>query len=279
MSPRRTLLKILFIALPVLVLGTGVFYYERLVQIVAPRPKVEALMSQATIEAAQGNYLKAVRVFQAVPQQYPDSEAAPQALMEAAEIFDLYLDRPYEAVHAYLLVIRDYPLATIAVNARKNIADIYKNRLRDYEQASVYYQRVLEGDFIRKDIIQYELADCYFRLNNFEQSRIELETFLVNYPNSPLVPETRFRIATAFALEDNFARAEEVFRALIKDFPENPLTLEARFEIGSLLARQEKLAKALETFRELRGKYSREEVLNRKIERIEERIRKKKKAI
>lgn len=276
---RRTLLKILSIALPVLLLCAGVFYSDRLVRIVTPLPKVQALLSQGTIQAAQGNYRKAVRIFLDVPQQYPDSEEAPKALMEAAELLDLYLDRPYEAIHAYLLVIRDYPLSTIATNARKNIADIYKNRLRDYEQASVYYQRVLEGDFIRKDIIQYELADCYFRLNNFEQSRIELETFLVKYPDSPLIPEVRFRIATAYALEDNFDRAEEAFGALVNDFPENPLSLEARFEIGSLLARQEKLAKALEIFRNLREEYPREEEINRKIERIEERIRKKKKAI
>ena len=199
--------------------------------------------------------------------------------MEAAAILDLYLSRPYESIHAYLLIIRDYPLTSTAANARKNIADIYKNRLRDYEQASVYYQRVLEGDFIRKDIIQYELADCYFRLNNFEQSRIELETFLVKYPNSPLVPEARYRIATAYSLEDNFARAEEAFRSLASDYPGNPLSLEARFEIGSLLARQEKLTKALEVFRGLRGEYPRTEVLNHKIERIKERIQKKKKAI
>ncbi|MBN2428570.1 MAG: tetratricopeptide repeat protein [Deltaproteobacteria bacterium] len=244
-----------------------------------PSPKAQALLDEGKVQASKGNYQKALHSFQAVPRQYPDAAEAPQAMMEAAAILDLFLDRPYESVHAYLLLIRDYPLTPSATNAQKKIADIYKNRLGDYEQASVYYQRILEEDFIRKDIIQYELADCYFRLNNFEQSRIELETFLVNYPKSPIIPEARYRLATAYALEDKFDLAEEAFRSLADDFPENPLSFEARFEMGTLLARQEKLAKALKIFRDLEGEYPRAAVLNRTIKRLEERIRKKKKAI
>ena len=278
MIPRRTLHKTLLIVLLGFALGAGALFFGRIFREMDPTPTALVLVNQGKTLAAEGDYRKAVRVFQAISRQYPDSEEAPGALMEAAGILELHLNRPYESIHAYLLVIRDYPSTSTAAHARKKIADIYKNRLRDFEQASIYYQKVLEGDYIRKDLIQYELADCYFRSNNFEQSRIELETFLLKYPNSPLVPEVRYRIAAAFALENNFAKAEEAFRALVKDFPGRPLSLEARFEIGTLLARQEKLKKALKVFRDLVGQYPRADVLNQKIERIEARIRKKKKA-
>jgi TolA-binding protein len=276
--PRRILHKILLIVVGGSLLGVGVLFFGWVFRDIVSNPEALVFANQGKSLAARGEYRKAVRVFQSIPQQYPDSEEAPEALREAAEILELDLDRPYEAVHAYLLIIRDYPQTVTATHARKKIADIYKNRLRDYEQASVYYQRVLEGDYARKDLIQYELADCYFRLNNFEQSRIELETFLLKYRNSPLIPEARFRIAAGYALENNFSRAEEAFRALIRDFPESPLSLEARFEIGSMLVRQEKLKKALKVFRDLQGEYPRAGVLNQKIERIETRIHKKKKA-
>ncbi len=264
--------------IPCLIIGVGIFFSGQISRQVAPAPEALLLLNEGKILAVQGDYRKAVRIFQTLSQQYPDSKEAPESLMEAAGILNLYLERPYESLHAYLLVIRDFPLTSTASHARKKIADIYKNKLRDYEQASVYYQRVLEGDYFRKDLIQYELADCYFRLSNFEQSRIELETFLLKYPESPLVAEARYRIAFAFALEDNFSRAEKLFQAMVRDFPENPLSIEARFELGSLLARQEKLKKALEIFRGLQGEYPRAEVLKQKIERIETRIRKKKKA-
>jgi TolA-binding protein len=276
--PRRTLHKILLIVILGFVIAGGFLFSGRIFREIDPSPPALVLLNQGKTLATGGDYRKAVRVFQAIARQYPDSEEAPGAMMEAAGILDLNLNRPYESIHAYLLIIRDYPLTSTAAHARKKIADIYKNRIRDYEQASIYYQKVLEGDYLRKDLIQYELADCYFRLNNFEQSRIELETFLLKYPNSPLVPEARYRIAASFALEDDFSKAEETFRALIKDFPESPLSLEARFEIGTLLARQEKLEKALKIFRDLEGKYPRVDVLNQKIERIETRIRKKKSA-
>lgn len=176
--------------------------------------------------------------------------------MSAAGILNLFMGRPLEAIHGYLLVARDYPLTPAACQAREKIADIYKYRLEDYEQASVYDQRVLVGDHGRKYLIHYRLADCYFRLNNFEQSRIELETFLLQYPQRPLIPEVnRYRIAAAWGLEDRLAPAEKEFRALANDYPKSTLALEAHFEIGSIQVREEKLKKAPENFQDLRGDY------------------------
>lgn len=279
MIPRITRRSFLIFILFLVCLGGGFVYRREVARELLPPPTTQALLNKGKQQLAKGHYQKALHSFQTVFRQYSETPEAPEALMAAAAVLDLYLERPYQSIRAYLLVIRDYPLHSAATSARKKIADIYKNRLGDYEQASVYYQRILEEDFIRKDLIQYELADCYFRLHNYEQSRIELETLLANHPRSPLLPEACYRLATAYVLEENFVRAEETYQAIIKDYPENPLSVEARFEIGSLYARQEKLVKALEIFRDLEGVYPREKVLKTTIQRLKERIAKKKKAI
>ena len=227
----------------------------------------------------QGDYPAAVALFQGIYQRHPTFHLAPQALFQAGEVLNLFEQRYPEALLAYLMVEKDYPETAVAHKARRQVAEIYKYRLRDYAKAVVAYQRLLDGGVTDGDRIQYELADSYFRLNNFEQARIEFESLLKNWPKSALVPEVRYRIATVYVLEGNLQAAETAFRGVIHDWPDNPFALEARLGLAGALEEGERLLDALQVLEQLRGVYPNKEILEKRISQVQERIRKKKKAI
>ncbi len=226
-----------------------------------------------------GDYRQAAETFQAIHQQSPDFRDAPRALFNAAEILNIYLHRYHEALLAYLQLERDYPDADLAARARRQVAEIYKNRLRDYNRAIVAYQKILDAGATESDRIQYEVADSYFRLNNFEQARIEFDSLAKNYPESPLLAEVNFRIAVIHALEGALEEAEHTYRQVIETWPESPYTLEARFGLAAVLEEEENLVESLNILKELKGTYPNPEALKKKTEQVQERIKKKKKAI
>jgi TolA-binding protein len=126
---------------------------------------------------------------------------------------------------------------------------------------------------------QYEVADCYFRLSNFEQARIEFENLLNNYPHSDLAAEVRYRIAMTYALEGKLSDAAAVYRQVMQDWPDSPYAIEASFGLAMVLEEQEELLEALKILEELDGIYPKQDILKRKTDQVRERIAKKKKAI
>jgi TolA-binding protein len=256
-----------------LLIAGGIGYYLNIDKLlVKDFARAEALVEQ-------GEYQRAADSFRSLYDRHPGFARAPEALFQSGEIQNLYLKRYHEALLAYLLVEKDYPESEFFRRAQAQVADIYKNRLRDYSRSIVAYQKLLDGGTQDLDSVQYEVADIYFRLNNFEQARIEFESLLKNYPESSLVPEVQYRIGVAYSLEEAPAEAEAAFRAVIKEWPDSSYAVEARYGLAAVLEDQEHLRLALQVLEDLQGVYPNEEALAQRTEQVRERIRKKKKAI
>ena len=174
---------------------------------------------------------------------------------------------------------KNYPRTELACKAQGRVAEIYKYRLRDFNRAIVAYQKLLDSGCSRDDRVQNELADAYFRLNNFEQARIEFENLVKNYPKSPLVPEAEYRIALAFSLDGKPGEAEAAFRRMVGEHPESSFATEARFALAGVLEEQGQLVEALKILKNLKGIYPSAEILVKKTDQVRQRIAKKKKAV
>ena len=174
---------------------------------------------------------------------------------------------------------RDVPGAPEGAAARRQGESVYKFRLNDCRQAMAGYQKVLDQPGHENDQLQYGVPDCYFRLNNFAQARLEFESLNKNYAHSDLVAEVQYRIAMTYALEGKQPEAASTYSLVIEQWPESPYALEARFGLATVLEEQEKLLEALKILEELTGVYPKQDILERKIEQVRERIDKKKKAI
>ncbi len=240
---------------------------------------LEARYARGLVLVERGDYEGAVKVLQGLHRDHPSFAQSPQALFQAAEILNINLRRYQESLLAYLLVIKDSPESPLSTRALRQVAKVYKYRLQDYSAAIVAYQKLLDQGAPEADRYQYELADAYFRLNNFEQARIEFDTLLKDHAESPLVPEVQYRIAVCFSLEGELAKAEKAFRIVPSRWPDSPYALEAHFGLAGVLEESERLTESLETLEGLKEGYPNQEALGKKLDQVRERIRKKKQAI
>ena len=222
-----------------------------------------------------GAYAEATELLRALQAEHPRNARAAEALLQTAEIEHLFLGRYQAALVGYLTLERDYPASTQAAAARRRVAELYKYRLGDQARAISAYQALLDDAADDADQLQYEVADCYFRLNNFEQARIEFETLLRQTPGSVLAPEVQFRIAVTHAVEGSAEAAMAAYREVAARWPQSPYAVEARFGLATVLEERERLRDALTILEELRGVYPNEDALTQRIEHLKGRIDKK----
>jgi TolA-binding protein len=254
--------------------AAGAYWYQANLQ-----TRLEERFQEGLVLRQETKYSEAVELFKGLHDEQPSFVRIPEALFQTAEIQDLYLGRYSDALLTYLMLERDYPDAPEVFAARKQVAVLYKYRLNDCGQAIAVYQKVLDDADGNSDQLQYEVADCYFRLNNFAQARIEFESLLKNDPQSDLFAEVQYRIAMTYALEGKLPEAAGAYRVVIERWSESSYAVEASFGLATVLEEQEELVEALKILEELKGIYPKEDILTRKTEQVRERIEKKKKAI
>ncbi len=263
-----------FYLLAVLVLAASLFPVYRKQQLTAS----QQLFSKGIELESQGKLAAAEESYTELYHRYPQAEEAAEVLLRIGKLWQYDHQDVQVALLNYLKLEHDYPESPFVLPAREEAAQIVKQTLRDYTRAIEFYQRLLDLNTGTPDQYYYEIADCYFRLKNYPQARIELETLLENYPQSPLAPDALYRKGGIFLLEGREEDARQSWQRLIDKYPENKYRLLAEFDLAKLLEEEEHLQEALQRYRNLKG-HSQPALLQEKIEHLERRIADKKEAI
>jgi len=249
------------------------FGYQHYQQTVPGRLFTKGLTLESKDHPAQ-----ALASYERLFRGYPETPKAAEALYRAARISRLDLRQDKQALYLFLKLEHDYPESAFVFRAQQEAAEVTKYQFRDFAQAIVIYQRLLDQKTEDGDRILYEIADCYFRLDNFSQARIELDALLERYPESSLRAEVFYRYANALLLDGMVKEARAGFDQLIESFPNSSYAAEAAFSLAELLETEERLKDALKAYRALKD-YPQQELLEAKIDRLEQRIAKKKKVL
>lgn len=223
----------------------------------------------------QGDAEAALSHLQRVYRRYPEAPQAPQALYRAGRLLHRQLHHYREAILLLLQLEDRYPDASQVLPAQQEIGEIYKYRLQDYARAISTYQRLMDAAPADGDRYQYEIADSYFLLGNYEQSRIEFEQLLKRWPQTPRNAEVRLRIGRLYRLEGKDAKAEAVFRRLLTERPDEPSSLEAQLALAGLYEDRGELHQALKLLKELNGRYQPQDLLQQRIEQVRRRLKKR----
>jgi len=103
-----------------------------------------------------------------------------------------------------------------------------------YEEVLDSYESILErGSFSgRLDELLYQMAKAHALTGQSRESVDRLKQLVGLYPESPLVPEARFRVAEAAFANGQFAEAEAGYRALLEAEDGEALKTKARYMLG-----------------------------------------------
>jgi len=227
---------------------------------------------------SQGKIKEASDCYRHIYHDYPKAPKAAAALYKMGRIWQYDQLDEQQALFYYLQLEYDYPTSKLVLSAREQAAQIVKNTLRDYPRAIELYQRLLESNNGSADFYYNEIADCYFRSKNFVQARIELETLLEYYPQSPLASATLYRKAAILVLEGDNKAARLAWKQLIEQYPDSYYRTLAEIDLAKLFEEEEFLNEALQLYQRL-NESQHSPLLQEKIEHLEQRIAAKKEAI
>ncbi len=264
------------LSLFVMALITGLLVYQTVHFYLMNRPG--QLLDNAIKQESYQQFDKALGTYENIIHTYPETHEAEIALYNSALLWQTDLKDMRKALLLYLQLERDYPDSHFLFPARKEAAWIVKYALHDYTQAVGYYQRLYHMTDQGGYRFLYEIADCYFRLENYTQARIELENLLLVYPQSPLTPVALYRIGGLYLIENDPEKARETWRKLIADYPDSPYRAEAEFSLARSYEEVDQLEKALDAYSGLTD-FKRRSLLESKITSLKQRISEKNKVL
>lgn len=204
----------------------------------------------------------------------PRTEKA-TALYRIARIYQ-YEQKNYQtALFFYLRLEKEYPQTQYINQARMEAADLLKFQQQDCQQAIPFYQRLIEHKSSLADRSQYEIADCYVRLQNWAQAAIEFETLINTYEQTDLLPLASYRYANNLVLSGQGDAARLAFEQVITQYAEHKLAREAGFRLAEMREEEGDNFSALDAYVALNTaeKSSR---IQLKIDQIKRRIAEKK---
>jgi len=245
--------------------------FYRHYQIAAPQRLLTAgikFESLGQVDAAEKTYRE-------IYEKHPQTVEAAKALFKIAKIEQYDRQDEQRALLNYLQLERDYPESPLVLEAREAAAQIVKYTLRDYSRAIEFYYHLLEIGGGQPDHYYYEIADCYFRLKNYPQARIELELLLEKYPDSSLAAEAQYRRAGLFLLEGDGTAAKKVWQQLIETYPESRFRFLSELDLAKQLEENGMFEEALTRYQSLAAE-NKIPLLSEKITHLQQRIAKKK---
>lgn len=152
---------------------------------------------------------------------------------------------PAEVARRYQQLFRSSDEPAVRIDALNRLTNIRDRTGQDLgfsaeEEERVYgevlssYEAILgQGSFGgRLDELLYQMAKAHAFTGQSEQSIDRLKQLVGLYPQSPLVPEARFRIAEADFSAGHFAQAESGYRALIDSVDAGALKAKAQYMLG-----------------------------------------------
>lgn len=237
----------------------------------------EDLILKANTEWIKGRNYGAIEIFKSVLKKYPSGPAAEEALFRLGEVYHFSLGNSAQAIIYFQEVMELNKNSSFSFKAQKYIAEIMEFTFKDYDQAIIEYQNLI-NQFDRpleNGEHQYRIASIYYKKQNYEQALVEFEILLEKYPQSPWAEETQFKILEILYTLNRCADVREHYDRFLEGFPGSKYQNEMKFVVASCLEDEKKLEEALAMFQSLGDNYAYPALLNMKLEGIKKRIKKK----
>ena len=239
--------------------------------------QTDSLISKADEEWIRGHNLSALDLLSEVLKKHPTGPKAEEALFRMGEIHHYSLDNSTRALNYFQEVRQMNRQGPFSYNAQKYIAEIAEFGLKDYDQAIIEYQNLI--NFYKKKHSdgkhQYRIASIYYKKENYEQALVELQILLENHPKSPWAEETKYKIIEILYALNRCPEARAQYRYFNLQYSGSRFKSEMDFVVASCLEEEGHLQDAYNRFKALEGLYTFPSILKMKLVGIEKRIKKK----
>ncbi len=233
----------------------------------------ESDYNEADTLLGEGYYNAALKAYQMILHDYPESPLAPPALYRTGYIYFHYLDDPKTAMEKYSELFYLYPEAKELTLAASDLAEIH-SRAGEHLKAIAQYQWLLEeGSIDERALYQLNIAKEYILIYDLRQARIEFSELISAFPSSVYAKDASFQIATTYYLEGSYDEALSNYNKFLKNYPSDALATDAMLGKAASLEDSGRLEEALAVLSELQElSPGEDELIKVRIDGIKKRI-------
>ncbi|MCC6277297.1 MAG: tetratricopeptide repeat protein [Oligoflexia bacterium] len=161
--------------------------------------------------------------------------------------------------------------------AQERLAEIYYEKLNNYPQAILEFQRLLQSGESNEEADEYrlKLARSYYFMGNFEQAILEVNEFTRLHSNSSKLFEMLMVKADSMLALKNYDGALTLYAEIERTYPENLELYRVKLSKSLVYEEKEDWNNAVRELEDIRGQYPYPDVLELKIKSILRRKEKK----
>jgi TolA-binding protein len=224
-----------------------------------------------------GNYKEAVVKYTEVLKYDKPIPEVEDAYYKIGMIYLKYLDDPNSAVYYFEQMFNKFPKSSRLPEAKRDIAYTYLYKLNQPEKALVNLE-FIEKNYPRinfLDEVVYYKVKSLVALKKYEDAYKTLENFSTAFPQSKFVEEMEYQKAFVIFNQGKYKEAIELYKNYLSKNPNSSFRAFAKFDTGVALENLGNYKEALETFKSIGSEYPNQEALKIKIQKLEERLKKK----
>lgn len=248
---------------------------------------MKALYQKAMTAYQNEDYQKAVELFERILEEYPDHNLSRKARYELGKIYLYELKQPRKALkHLQDLYAQSQP-GKYSLEALKLIGHIYETSLNSCLESIEAYRLLITDYGSSPDVdaakYQFAIAECYFKLHDYQLAMDEYKVLVEQYPESSYLPHAGFQIANIHTLQEEWDQAIALHEELLQSdaLPEQ-LSADNKLELAFCYEQNERFEEALALYEELLAVNSENVVIDlslvdRRISRAKEAIEESKK--
>jgi tetratricopeptide (TPR) repeat protein len=229
--------------------------------------------SSAVHLAEKRKFTQAVDRFSRVVRRNPDQPVALEASRRGARIASFETKDYPKAAEFYRHLVLHSPNYQERISAQKSLAEIYFDKMMNYDQALVEYSRLLSivGP-TERSLYQMAMAKAHMNLNNFSQALIEIEDLM----SKKLSDVLRFE---ALEFKGNLLQAAKrldeaigVFEQLMKEFPQKSQNDNVGLSLAVCLEEKGDFKRAVEVLEKVKNEYPTPDFIQVRINRLKDRM-------
>ncbi len=223
---------------------------------------------------AEERHIEALQTLDRVIKRDNRSPMALEATQEAAHIAEIKLNDPRKALQYYhhLVLALDDPKKQLQV--QKRLAELYFQKLVDYENAIIEYNKLLDLTESQEERLEYhfQLAKAYFYLNQFFQARVEVEEIEKAGVKGDRLFEALLLKGNIYLASKNTAAAIAVYKSLLEQFPQRAQEEQILLNLALCYEEEKDFKSAIAVLERLKTTYSAPQFIEVRIRKLQERI-------
>ena len=225
--------------------------YGRMIQLYPDSPYLEYVQYQAaSTQYKKGDYQKAIADLEVWLKKYPQSKLLPEAfyLMGTAYFSLADYGRSREIFTKFAEGFKDSRLRAQALY----MLGLSLINLGETNEALNVFRGILKTDSLDAELsqrVEYEIADCYFKLGQEGQAAEKFKILRSKYPNSKLTANVMWWLGQYYYRNKDLNLARRYFSALTQDYPDSQLAAQAFYALGLTFSDEDKFEPAIDNFK------------------------------